>query len=576
MAVLFNSSGERLRRSTGTFLSPLADFTALLTVQPVGGQPTSGQYRTFYVYDSTGAAYLWVGQLDSGVLSLYAEDGTNIADISTGAALTVDAWTAFAVVYDATAKTIALYQKNGTSVTLVGSATLDLSAITVEQELLGDDGAPSYSNIGVAMFRSWQRKLTADQIAAEMRSWCVVETTDLFQNNPLVGINNYQDASGNGRTWSATGVLSTITGPAYMTAPSIADGDLIVGGSSQSRTFLASNEDGTIRDNWIPLGGFIKQAAMLLPSKTWGAFVGNFSIGQSDKLRIVDQYFNRTADAVDVFPIADFDNNHAYYLSSNWADTFYVGKSGFSPLDPEINNVFAAIRQVSSAGVVGGTTWTLPHVTMAGFAVNLAGTVAYYIEDSESLYGTRPNLSPIHRFDLVNNVALSDLVVGAEGPAAWGTGIWVHPTTGHLFLTYQADRDVEAWTLRRYHPTTGVLLGEYTIPSDVDNAQNIDPLVGLDISNPNRVWTWSYVGTTDEVTIAVFDLTTGSMIDSFTAAVVSNTGWSPDNGVPFFAQSVDDSEESAGVCVTAPVRVGCWNGYDPTVQQIGLAEEGQP
>lgn len=64
----------------------------------------------------------------------------------------------------------------------------------------------------------------------------------------------------------------------------------------------------------------------------------------------------------------------------------------------------ATVYAVSEAGVVSGTSWVLPN-TVWTFAPNPAGTILYWVRST----GTA-SLTDVHRWDLVNNIALSDLI----------------------------------------------------------------------------------------------------------------------------------------------------------------------
>jgi hypothetical protein len=67
------------------------------------------------------------------------------------------------------------------------------------------------------------------------------------------------------------------------------------------------------------------------------------------------------------------------------------------------------VKTISDAGVVGPTTWTLPNTSksLLAAAPNAAGTILYYTSLTTGGGGTG---SVVYRYDLVNSVALSNLV----------------------------------------------------------------------------------------------------------------------------------------------------------------------
>jgi hypothetical protein len=88
-------------------------------------------------------------------------------------------------------------------------------------------------------------------------------------------------------------------------------------------------------------------------------------------------------------------------ISSDRSHTFYAAYCNGSAA--------AVVSTISDAGVVGGTTWTLPNTSksLMAAAPNAAGTILYYTSLTTGGGGTG---SVVYRYDLVNSIAISNLV----------------------------------------------------------------------------------------------------------------------------------------------------------------------
>jgi hypothetical protein len=80
-------------------------------------------------------------------------------------------------------------------------------------------------------------------------------------------------------------------------------------------------------------------------------------------------------------------------ISSNRLDTFYVCAGGSGA-------TMAKVNTITNGGVVGGTSWTLGHASVATMAVNLAETRLYYATETG---GT------VHAWNLATDSAAADL-----------------------------------------------------------------------------------------------------------------------------------------------------------------------
>ncbi len=262
---------------------------------------------------------------------------------------------------------------------------------------------------------------------------------------------------------------------------------LMIVSDNDLRTVFINVLTGTIASEAVtPTNYSVGIYATMLPALVWGGASPRFPGVSGDHLVIVDGSLTPIA-SLDVYPISTFVNNHTYPVASDFSHTFYMGHSGFGVINPPVTNVPASIRSISDAGVVGGTTWTLPHITLNGLAVNRAGTRAYYAEDSQSAYGTNPTKSPVHVFDISGaGSALPDLVAGG-GPGIVGIVMQILPGTGDLLIAVQPDRAVDSWEVRRISVTTGATLTTYPVGA----MNGIDVGIAVDLTNQVTFWTWT-------------------------------------------------------------------------------------
>lgn len=164
--------------------------------------------------------------------------------------------------------------------------------------------------------------------------------------------------------------------------------------------------------------------------------------------------------SVDIASIlnANAGNYNFQAIGDNWVDRFYVGGPGGGATP-------AKFGTVSSAGVIGGMSWQLPVAGLVRLAPNKAETIAYHQGQSSS------RNTEIKRWDLVNNVALSDLAARvwtdtSDFTIGMGvTGILVLEDDTILvgyFRRSVSNPATDSFFVRRYS-TAGATLNTYTI-----------------------------------------------------------------------------------------------------------------
>lgn len=186
-------------------------------------------------------------------------------------------------------------------------------------------------------------------------------------------------------------------------------------------------------------------------------------------------------------------------VSSDQAHTFYVAS---------VDQTFPAGRRttvgtISDTGTVGGTTWTLPANAdrMSCMGVNRAGTILYYA-------GGAPGSSAIHAYDLVNDVALPDVLASAGGTTFIGRDLIVLGN-GTFLIVYGTAANT--YSVRNYS-TAGSLLHSRAVGTSTGSA----PRVAIGLDDPTSYWVMSFPTGAGGVTSLLTHVTVA------TSAVVSS------------------------------------------------------
>jgi hypothetical protein len=123
---------------------------------------------------------------------------------------------------------------------------------------------------------------------------------------------------------------------------------------------------------------------------------------------------------------------------------FYVGHGGDGVTPPQVTTLNTdGVTGMASFGLV---TWNLPGVHLSALAANAAETILYW-----SQQGT--GLGAIHRYDLVNSVALSNLAAAIPTVAIYDLFVLADDT----ILASYVDISPNNFTVRHYSPAGAVL-----------------------------------------------------------------------------------------------------------------------
>src|SRR5215469_1620466 len=145
--------------------------------------------------------------------------------------------------------------------------------------------------------------------------------------------------------------------------------------------------------------------------------------------------------------------------------TMYLGMSGGGL-------THATLQTINSSGTLGPTTWDLGAAGLTTGCVNPGDTILYY-----SKGGSAPAVS---RWDLVNKVAMTDLVAGITSHVI---SDMLGLDDGSILVLY-FETFVDAFV--KHYDSSGTLLNTYTLSINYGDA----PKLAYAIDHPNSFWSW--------------------------------------------------------------------------------------
>lgn len=271
--------------------------------------------------------------------------------------------------------------------------------------------------------------------------------------------------------------------------------------------------------------------------------------------QIYDKHFNLIAS---VRPFPEHPVN-AFSISMDFAETFYV-------VWPQgaLGSGHPIVRTVSKAGVVGPTTWTLPGTQSGYSAVSPGGGILYY--------GQFTSPSAVKRFDLVGNVALSDLVAT---PSGFNVTDIVCLADGTILVSFLSQIGYPQAQVRHFAPD-GTLLHTYanTTVYQTDhicrNGNSVTDFIWWNESNGGD--TGIYHSTFSRIRIS-----DGAVLETVTTPFSeqgrlkgTDVPWAPSGSCPFLVLT------QPGGCPPALEVSECWNPHSMDALQVRLNGEGQP
>lgn len=235
------------------------------------------------------------------------------------------------------------------------------------------------------------------------------------------------------------------------------------------------------------------ECADILPDGTMAVAAedGDFYI---EAVRLYNATLTETASVTSIVGV----NQYAISpIRTNGSDLFYVATVIGT-------GTRAVVHTLTSAGDVGATSWTLPSNgdTVSAMAPSRDDAILYYGSSVDSA---------IHRYDLVNDTALTDLVADAGLSTSIGRDMYVM-ADGSLLVIYHVS--VGAYDARRYNTSTGALITSYTIGTTVGSS----PRAALGLDDPDSFWVMTFpvgLGIGGYTRFQRFDTATGAVLTTF-------------------------------------------------------------
>lgn len=277
---------------------------------------------------------------------------------------------------------------------------------------------------------------------------------------PVTGGDTYWlkvEQTGAGTPLGASLIFSAYAGP--MTTPTV--GSILVNDTDTGYPAATFSPSTGATETFLP-GLAIGDMAVVLPGGAYA--LENFNPGFVAP-STVNLY---TAGSVLVTTVTVTGN--LYALAADHGTTFFIASSSTAfPADGA-----ATVTTISSTGVVGGTTWTLPanSAGMDQMGVNSARTILYYAK-----FG---NNEPIHRYNLAVPGALSDLVAGVANHSLVQDLLILADDT--IIAAYGKDTVTKDYFIRKYS-TAGATTWELALGT----APKVDRMA-LAVDDPVSFW----------------------------------------------------------------------------------------
>ena len=221
-------------------------------------------------------------------------------------------------------------------------------------------------------------------------------------------------------------------------------------------------------------GGAVLQTRLFPAGETGTVLPSGFSIWHDstvdpEVIRLYDAALTLRATAAWSF------RGSAPAVSSNRTNRFYLGDPGGTFPAP---TTLARVTTMDTTGVMGPTIWTLPEVGLNQIAVNLTDTILYH-------YGQATGAGALKRWDLVNNVPLTDFAGGASA-AGYVKKQYLVLGNGTLVLSYAKATTLDDSFLRHY-AADGTLINTFAL-----GALEVTRLAhGTD--DPASIWAWCFL-----------------------------------------------------------------------------------
>lgn len=225
---------------------------------------------------------------------------------------------------------------------------------------------------------------------------------------------------------------------------------------------------------------------------------------------------------------------------------FWIGNAGSGATPAKFN-------YLTELGTLGPTTYTLPQAGLSGLAVNDDSSIAYYTGSGGTIN------APVKRWDLINNIALSDLAPG-QG-ASYTSGEMLILEDGTLLVNYSKFTSPRDLKIIRYD-SSGTILNTYTIDLTTNNA--ISNKLAYALDSPDSFWVWtntSSIGVSNFRNIRISDGSVLSLISQMeyeggvyqgAETDTPNSRFGNSFSCPFFIYAEAPTENLSGIYVIVP------------------------
>jgi len=247
-----------------------------------------------------------------------------------------------------------------------------------------------------------------------------------------------------------------------------------------------------------PVDGTRLQYKPIIPSADYGDILPSGIMGWLDNSanpfveKIINELFALVASRNGLT-----NNNTGQQIRANGVNKFYVAKS----------TAFASaiVGTIDTIGTEIPNLWTLPITSksIVGMAPNRLDTILYF----GAING---GTDAVQRFDLVNNVPLSDLVAAIPNYTIRKDILVM--SDGNILVSYEDHLAPVDEFVKRYSPA-GALLNTYTLPTGealdrigLDKDDSADTFWMMSFPN-NQIMRFRQIRISDGVTLVTFDVT---------------------------------------------------------------------
>lgn len=195
--IRFDAAGERIGRTTNV-VAANSDYSCLFWAKPLTTPGIAEYQNLFLQVNGLGTYTRWVnifhGQL--GFVGLSIQNGSGEV-LSTSVAIPQDKPTAIGYIRSGNNHSIYI---DGA---LLDTIVVDITALTLNEQYMGDDGAQTVYGVDIQGFKEWNTAITLAELIADSNSAPNIKTANLVASTPL--LSNVNDNSGNGNNWTSAG-----------------------------------------------------------------------------------------------------------------------------------------------------------------------------------------------------------------------------------------------------------------------------------------------------------------------------------------------------------------------------------